>query len=595
MRSVDSSNTFSELVSSAPTVSFEHVNPHSGHESFLLRFEDSITEETTCLLVDAGANVSLATLDDDEHLNGVLLTHAHLDHYRSLPDVHRDRAPIYTSPATADILETVFESGQANYGLDPNATSDVVDHLEPVSSGWTSVTNSLEVAPLPAGHAPGACGFLLRFSDGFGPHHILITGDFSTHSVAGYPAFDPPDPLVDGSVEIDALFLTQAVSESSGWLTEALRIGLERIRDGSPTVVTTNGLTGVQVGTLLATAREERFEVRDDTPPIILAGQVAKLYEDLDYDVGGVKSVPVFEDPGALIEEGAAVISGPEVPIEGGSHRCFQEIKDDPNATLVQLHTPATDPVDSARCTIHDVQYQAHPPQSVLDDLVATIDPYEIVIVHDRTHDPHYHEDNSCFVWAPDHQEHHELYVDGKWLAPSWVSEHRVQQIQSNRQISGETTTLGEESLPSLERRDEIDLESEGIDVGVLPGSSPDSRSDLRLPAVQTEPVEAPDTRSDESEADDAGDSNEEESPPSRAALAARIDELEAVVESLAKTEADEEPESSDPSSIEIPVTVIDGGEDLTLLRVESDRLDQLPHSSDLTIDVAAELLRDVE
>ncbi|MDL0118299.1 MBL fold metallo-hydrolase, partial [Halobacterium salinarum] len=90
-------------------IAYEHANPQAGNESFLIRIDEAHTERTACILVDAGDGVNLdATLNDDDYLAAILLTHAHLDHYQALDDAHRDGAPILTSPSTASILEDVF-------------------------------------------------------------------------------------------------------------------------------------------------------------------------------------------------------------------------------------------------------------------------------------------------------------------------------------------------------------------------------------------------------------------------------------------------------------------------------------------------------
>jgi putative mRNA 3-end processing factor len=584
MCALDTSDDLSDLLSSQSSISFEHLNPHSGHESVLLRFDDPTTETTTNLLVDAGANVSLDTLEDDEYLSGVLLTHAHLDHYQSLPSVHRDAAPVYTSPGTAAVLDTVFESGHTNYDLNPDATADVLKHVEPLNHGWTSITNSLDIAPLPAGHTPGACGFLLQFTDGYGPHYVLVTGDFTPRAVAGYPEFDPPDALVDGDVHLDALFLTQATSDSADQqLTDALRITLERVRDGSPTLLTTNGLTGVHLGALLARAREQRLGTT--TPPIVLAGQVAKLYADLGYDLPGIETVPVFDDPASVIDEAAAVVSGPEVPVEGGSKRFFDDIKTDSNATLVQLHTPATDPVESAGCTTYDLPYRAHPPQSVLDELVADLAPYEIVLVHNQDSEPdRYHDQTACFVWAPDYQDRHELYADGQWQAPEWISDSGVQRVQSRHPGPTDRERLSESALPEL-GCSEINLSREGIDVDALPETTSPKQSESE---ADTAEVTSSDDSSKLSDADSAPDTDPDgdAGPPSRKEIVDRLEGLEATVEDLPETQ----PSAETQETRSVSVRVVDAGDGLTLLRVDDTTLD-VPHGTEIEIELPAQYL----
>lgn len=130
-------------------------------------------------------------LADDEYLNAILLTHGHIDHYRTLGENVRHNAPIYTSPATATIIERALPEAQKNNDL--GSVSAAVDALEPIED-WTTILPNLEVRPIPVGHTPGAVGFVLRFHDerseqsGFGDEmqYLLATGDFTTRPCAGY-------------------------------------------------------------------------------------------------------------------------------------------------------------------------------------------------------------------------------------------------------------------------------------------------------------------------------------------------------------------------------------------------------------------------
>lgn len=97
-------------------VSFQNANLRGGNESTLLRFTDGDTGAV--LLVDSGAGVDLdSTLAAGEYLNGILLTHAHIDHYRTLGKNVRHNAPIYTSPATAAVLERALPEAQQDNDL----------------------------------------------------------------------------------------------------------------------------------------------------------------------------------------------------------------------------------------------------------------------------------------------------------------------------------------------------------------------------------------------------------------------------------------------------------------------------------------------
>src|SRR6056297_2737228 len=161
-------------------LSYQHANPATGGGSYLLRFTDATLDRTPCLLVDSGVGVDLdSLLSDDEYLAAVLLTHAHLDHYASLADSLRDGAPVYTAEPTANVLENVLTEGEKNYEI--GATGSVADAIEPLDD-WQTIVPEVEVAPVPAGHTPGAAGFVVRFHDGSRTNHLLFTGDFTMRS-----------------------------------------------------------------------------------------------------------------------------------------------------------------------------------------------------------------------------------------------------------------------------------------------------------------------------------------------------------------------------------------------------------------------------
>jgi putative mRNA 3-end processing factor len=136
---------------------------------------------------------------------------------------------------------------------------------------------------------------------------------------------------------------------------------------------------------------------------VVLAGQAAKLYRDLQYDLLGVETVPVFEAPGGLFERGEAVIPGSEVPVDGGALRCFETIPDDTNAPLVQVHSGNLGPLKSAGCTTYDILFSNHPPQAVIDDLVVALNPFSIVIAPIVLTGLASTTKTRSFIWAPDY------------------------------------------------------------------------------------------------------------------------------------------------------------------------------------------------
>ncbi|PSQ46294.1 hypothetical protein BRD15_09450 [Halobacteriales archaeon SW_6_65_15] len=343
-------------------LSYQHANPSTGGGSYLLRFRDEPEQRTACVLVDSGVGVDLdSMLRDDEYRDG---------------PVHARRHPI---------------RGRSRGVLEP-------------LDGWTTLVPDVEAAPIPAGHAPGAAGFVVRFEDGTRTNTVLFTGDFTTRRVAGFPGIP-----TDVSTGADVLFVNVSTTdEFEETLSDSLFTIVERAQAGSPVLVTASGLTGVHYAYLLGHLGESLAE----SIPVTLAGQAAKLYADFEYDVPNVETVPVFDDPSELLERGTVTVAGPEVPKEGGARRLFDVVEDDSSATLVQLTGGATNPIETAACTVYDFEIVNHPSIPVIDDLVTTVDPIHVVAGHGprRTLRKFRGRYDERFVWASNDDREQTLY-----------------------------------------------------------------------------------------------------------------------------------------------------------------------------------------
>jgi putative mRNA 3-end processing factor len=398
-------------------VEFQHADPAEGNESVLLRFARQ-GAENACLLVDAGPGVDLdALLGADDRLVAVLLTHAHLDHYGSLVANHPPGVPVYASPATAAVLPDVLSVARDEYGV--ASPEQVVEALTAVDS-WTRVGAGVRVRPVPAGHAPGAAGFLVRFADDAGVDHtVALTGDFTLEHAAGRRGFP-----TDLTVEVEALFLTgvtdDRVAENLG---EALGAALERARGGARTLVTASGLTGVHVAYLLSRLADRiGFGTR-----VVLAGQVAKVYDALGRRFPGVQSVPVFERTEEVLADGAVTVAGPEVPREHSSGRLFDELADDPGACVVQLVGSGRPPVRSAGCTVHDYVVSNHASEADLARVVEALDPGEVVVTHVHGGaQGRYNDLTDGVVWGKGDTDPATLFADGAWRTPEWMATDRL-------------------------------------------------------------------------------------------------------------------------------------------------------------------------
>ncbi|GAA0460207.1 MBL fold metallo-hydrolase (plasmid) [Halococcus dombrowskii] len=534
-------------------VSYQHSNPYASNESFLLRFDpDRSQTQTACILVDAGQNVKVdELLADDEYLTAIVLTHAHSDHYQSLAANLRDGAPIYTSEATARILESVLDEAQQHTD-NISDTEIVLDALEPLDD-WRSPVKGLRIAPVPAGHTPGAAGFVLQFESDSEWKTILATGDWTWQRAGGYPGFDAALP-----VDIEAMFLTAATNDGyEGRLTESVRTICERASAGSPVLVSASGLTSVQYAYLLGHLARKLSQPLSVT----LVGHAAKLYHDLDYDVPNVEAVAEFDDPDTVLEPETVTIAGPEVPTEASSGRLFGELRKDPNATLVQVVAAGNALVPSAQCTTHDFEVVAHPTEAEIDTLVEDLDPTQVIITHQHGRTSSRYKDRySSYVWATGDESVYTIHEDNHWVAPPWMTTEGIAYVNRSSGASG-STWLGETfagpdeeiPLPACDRIEEdVDLAAEGLDMDIL-------EQRLRPAETASSDTSAADTTTT---ATDSRMSNgetkfsisEEDSSEAVASITARLDAIESQLEGTTYT-----------------ARVVDAGDDITLLRVLGD------------------------
>jgi putative mRNA 3-end processing factor len=464
-------------------LSYRHANPSTGNESILLRFGYEGRDGDACLLVDAGADVSVdRLLEPGDRLVGVCLTHAHLDHYRSLPSCLDEGVPVYASPATAAMADDVLDVASERYDVADRGV--VADALVGVDD-WTTVCPGVRLHPLPAGHAPGAVGFLVRFDDGDGHHDVVFTGDFTQTDCAGAPGFQ-----TDLAADVELLFLTAATAPDPGdALTDALGDALERATAGGRALVTASGLTGVHVAALVAAANAEL----DRSVPVRLVGQTAKLYDALGYDHDAVETVPVFDDPRTCLTPGTVTIAGPEVPVADSSERLYGELKDDADAALVQLVTSGATPVQTGGCVSTHYELSMHPTESTLRAVVEDFDPVQTVLTHCRGTNE-YNDLPTC-VRSPSDDAVYDLYRDGSWCRPPWMSSvRRGDASETNRLGALAGDVFADLPLPSTDRASLPSLAAEGVDADRLANRLAD-----RQDATDDSPDEAMlDDRSDD-------------------------------------------------------------------------------------------------
>lgn len=531
-------------------LSYQHANPYAGRESVLVRIEGLLNDQTICILIDSGDGVDVdGLLAEDEYLTAVCLTHAHLDHYRTLGSNLQDGAQVYAAPDTARILEDVYQAGDRHYDFDQ--VENTLSALTPLS-GWTQIVNGLQVRALPAGHTPGAASLLFAIEDGDTQRTMLATGDFSTRRAAGYPGF-----TTDLPIDVDVLLLSAAANnEFEPQLTEAVGTIYERARDGSTVLVTSGALTGVQIAYLLGQFADEHAS----QVPIRLVGQTATLGERLSYeDVPAMTITEEFTDPTDVVEPGGVTVAGPDVPTidpRTSSARLFETIEDDPGATLVQIPTSGQPPVQTAGCTVHNFPLSNHPSRETIDNVVESLSPIHVVILHQTGRNATQYKDKyDSYVWATNGNKQYTLLDGTGWSPPSWVSEWTKQRVAPNtagRQKLSDLLASDETDLlfPPIERAPKPDLKAEGLSLDEL-------TDQFTLGVAQADEA-AKETTAQASVATEAtGGHDEATSTPVASDQLASIDDRLSNLESLLERQR-------------YTARVIDIHDDVTILRVNS-------------------------
>jgi putative mRNA 3-end processing factor len=325
-------------------------------------------------------------------------------------------------------------------------------------------------------------------------------------------------------------------------------------------LVSASGLTSVQYAYLLGNLSEQL----ERPLPVTLVGHAAKLYDDLDYDVPNVEAITEYADPGELLAPEMVTIAGPEVPTEGSSGRLFGEIREDPNATLVQVVGGDDTPIPSARCTTSEFEVVAHPAETEVDAVVEDLDPTQVVVTHQRRRAARRFRDRyDSFVWATSDKDEYALHEDGEWVAPPWMTAEGISYVHAGNgsgrsALFGDVFNIEDEELPllSCERVEgDVDLAAEGLDTNALEqqlrlSSTVESESDGAT-ATADEPTP---TMADVSTSDDGVLTDELPDEESAEPILSRLDTIEAKL-----------------GGTTVPARVVDAGDGVTLLRLRGE------------------------
>ena len=180
---------------------------------------------------------------DPSTLDGVILSHAHIDHCGNLPGLYRAgyRGPVFLTPATADVAEIMLadsariqaeDAGYLRRKHDPGDplieplytpadAAAIVGHFEPLEYGsWHELSNALRVRFRDAGHILGSAITELEIQDGNELKRVVFSGDLGRR---GLPILRDPEPVAGCDVLITESTYGNRVHRPVGDLSEDLR------------------------------------------------------------------------------------------------------------------------------------------------------------------------------------------------------------------------------------------------------------------------------------------------------------------------------------------------------------------------------------
>jgi metallo-beta-lactamase family protein len=190
-------------------------------------------------------------------LDGVILSHAHIDHCGNLPGLFRAgyRGPIFCTPATADVTALMLKdsvhiqledarylSEHASPGAPPieplygeDEVKGVIKLLEPLGyAEWHELSPALELRFSEAGHILGSAVTEIELADKGEDRRIVFTGDLGRR---GLPLLRDPQPVGGCDVLISESTYGGAVHPPVGDLKERLLAIIERAEQNEGKVI----------------------------------------------------------------------------------------------------------------------------------------------------------------------------------------------------------------------------------------------------------------------------------------------------------------------------------------------------------------------
>jgi metallo-beta-lactamase family protein len=235
-------------------------------------------------------------------LDGVVLSHAHIDHCGNLPGLYRAgyRGPIFCTPATADLAALMLKDSlhiqredacYLNAQLPPGSpeitplygeaeTQGAIKLFEPLDyAEWHELSPALRVRFSEAGHILGSAVTKLEIKDGSEVRRVVYTGDLGRR---GLPLLRDPQPVGGCDVLITECTYGGSVHAPANDLKERLVAIFRRAEEtGGKVVIPAFSLGRTQqviyfLRDLAQAGRLPRLPVFVDSP---LANRVTEIYE----------------------------------------------------------------------------------------------------------------------------------------------------------------------------------------------------------------------------------------------------------------------------------------------------------------------------
>jgi ribonuclease BN (tRNA processing enzyme) len=195
------------------------------------------------LAVDAGAITSHMTFEEQQQLEGILLTHQHYDHIRDIPALgmnfylHENSIDVYATRTVYQALTTHLINGvlYPNYIEKPPEKPAIKFHT--IEAGRTETIAGYDVLPVEVNHAVPTVGFQIASAEG---KKVFVTSDTGPDLADCWKQVTP-DLLV---IETTMLNKQEESARMTGQMTAGLLrqelLSFKEINGYIPQIITTH-------------------------------------------------------------------------------------------------------------------------------------------------------------------------------------------------------------------------------------------------------------------------------------------------------------------------------------------------------------------